>query len=170
MLASGSKDGTAMVWSVASPSRLVPLHVLPGHNQAVGFTAWSPDDRRLITCSEETVRVWDVQTGRLLHVFSHHSQAVSCCAWLPGGRRFLTGGTDRLVVCVDLDAVEAAAAGGGAAGGAAGTADGRGSGGGGGGEPGVQRWKRPYRVQADAENGLRRFGTTRDDMRLGLLY
>ncbi|KAG2424366.1 hypothetical protein HXX76_014575 [Chlamydomonas incerta] len=97
---------------------LTPLHVLGGHSQPVAFLSWSPDDRRIITCSEEMLRVWDVATGQMLHCFSHHREAVTSCAWLPDGRRFVSGGADRAVFLVDaLSGAE------------------------------LQRWKRPYRVQ-----------------------
>ncbi|PNH03762.1 putative serine/threonine-protein kinase, partial [Tetrabaena socialis] len=126
MLASGSKDRTAILWSdrtailwsVQSPTQLAAMHKLCGHSQPVAFLSWSPDDRRIITCSEETLRLWDVATGRLLHCCSHHREAVTSCAWLPDGRRFVSGGADRAVSLVD------------AASGAE-----------------LQRWKRSYRVQ-----------------------
>ncbi|PNW80208.1 hypothetical protein CHLRE_08g382515v5 [Chlamydomonas reinhardtii] len=97
---------------------LTPLHVLGGHSQPVAFLSWSPDDRRIITCSEEMLRVWDVATGQMLHCFSHHRESVTCCAWLPDCRRLVSGGADRAVCLVD---------------GVAGRE--------------LQRWKRPYRVQ-----------------------
>ncbi|KAG2501778.1 hypothetical protein HYH03_000278 [Edaphochlamys debaryana] len=119
MLASGSKDRTAILWSVQQrPPRLAPLHVLAGHAQPVALLVWAPDDRRIITCSEETLRVWDVATGQLVHCFSHHREAVTSCAWLPDGRRFVSGGADRAVLLVDAGSGEE-----------------------------LQRWKRPYRVQ-----------------------
>ncbi|GLC40796.1 hypothetical protein PLESTM_001113100 [Pleodorina starrii] len=118
-LASGSKDCTAILWSVPRDSpRLEPLHVLGGHAKPVVCLAWSPDDTKIITCSEETIRVWDVATGRLLQNCSHHRESVTSVAWLPDGRRFVSGGADRAVYLIDS---------------ATGAE--------------LQRWKRPYRVQ-----------------------
>ncbi|GIL79600.1 hypothetical protein Vretimale_12306 [Volvox reticuliferus] len=118
MLATGSKDRTAILWSVQQRVRLEVMHVLEGHSQPVALLSWSPDDRRIITCSGETLRVWDVATGQLLQTCSHHRESVSSCAWLPDSRRFVSGSTDRSVFLVDSsNGME------------------------------LQRWKRAYRVQ-----------------------
>ncbi|EFJ45899.1 hypothetical protein VOLCADRAFT_93777 [Volvox carteri f. nagariensis] len=118
MLATGSKDRTAILWSVHQRSRLELMHVLGGHSQPVALLCWSPDDRKIITCSGETLRVWDVATGQLLQSCSHHRETVSSCAWLPDSRRFVSGSADRSLILVDSTSGRE-----------------------------LQRWKRTYRVQ-----------------------
>ncbi|GFR49315.1 hypothetical protein Agub_g11338, partial [Astrephomene gubernaculifera] len=169
MLASGSKDRTAILWSVSlPPAPFSVLHVLGGHSQPVALVSWSTDDSAVITCSEETLRVWDVATGQLMHCFSHHHDCVTSCAWLPPCSPLL--GTTTGAAAGGTGGGAAAggtgAAAGGAAGGAGGAAGGAASGpqhqrrlflsggadrslvvadGGSGRE--LQRWKRTYRVQ-----------------------
>ncbi len=51
MLASASKDGTAIVWDIGGPRRRVERRrVLRAHAGPVVFVAWSPDDSKLATC------------------------------------------------------------------------------------------------------------------------
>jgi WD40 repeat protein len=71
MLASASKDCTAVIWAVRPlPAGLAVLHVLAGHGAPVDFVSWSPDDRMLLTCSERTVRLWNAEAGALMHTFT----------------------------------------------------------------------------------------------------
>ena len=53
MLASASKDGTALVWDVSGPRRRVTKrHSLRGHVGPVLLVAWSPDDSKLATAGD----------------------------------------------------------------------------------------------------------------------
>ncbi|HXH93184.1 MAG TPA: TIR domain-containing protein [Thermoanaerobaculia bacterium] len=59
---------------------------------AYGF---SPDGRRALTgAGGNTVRLWDVGTGRCLRVMKGHSADVWCIAWSNDQRRALSGGDD----------------------------------------------------------------------------
>ncbi len=42
---------------------------MQGHSEPVAFLSWSPDDGLLLTCSDDTLRLFDVATGQLLHRF-----------------------------------------------------------------------------------------------------
>lgn len=101
MLASASKDCTAVVWKLAPTGELQVAHVLSGHNGAVSYLAWSPDSSRLLTCCECTVRMWDVASGTLVHTITAHMDAVQACAWMPDGQRWVSGGVDRMLLLVD---------------------------------------------------------------------
>ncbi|KAG1666697.1 hypothetical protein FOA52_013609 [Chlamydomonas sp. UWO 241] len=128
MLASASKDKTAIIWAVRSAglsnagasgdaSALAAMHVLEGHDEPVVFVCWSPDDRLILTVSDDTLRLFDVATGQLLHRFSQHRESVSSCCWLPDSQRFLSGSVDKSLLMLDVSGKELA------------------------------RWKRPYRIQ-----------------------
>ena len=54
--------------------------------------ALSPDGRILASLSyDNTVRLWAVESGRLLHTLPHQ-ESVACVAWSPYGRRLASGG------------------------------------------------------------------------------
>ena len=108
-LASAGRDGVVLVW------RLQPFHLdvaqracvehrLRGHSGAATHLSWSPDDRRLLTCSEDkTAIVWDATTGDLLRVLARHTDTVSAGAWAPDSRSLYTGGFDGRLFCWDAE-------------------------------------------------------------------
>lgn len=98
LLASASKDNSAIVWDTATAQR---RYTLCRHHAAVCYLAWSPDDTLLVTCGVDTDHqavLWDMSTGEAIESFEHHTAEVSCAAWHPAGRHFVTGSTDRSVV------------------------------------------------------------------------
>lgn len=100
-LASASKDGTAIIWSVKDKT---PIHTMVGHEDAISFLAWSPDDKLLLTCSNDNkVRLWDTSSGHCLKVFSKHIDAVTSCAWLPDSQRFVSSSLDKTIFLWNID-------------------------------------------------------------------
>ena len=58
MLASASKDTTALIWRVDSLGEPMLMHTLAGHEKAVAFLTWSPDDTCILTCgADNEVRI-----------------------------------------------------------------------------------------------------------------
>ena len=95
MLASASKDTTAIIWSVPEYR---PLHILSGHKEAISFLAWNADDTAILTASNDcTLRLWNAQTGACLHTYAKHTESVTSCAWLPDGSRFLSGSLEKAI-------------------------------------------------------------------------
>jgi WD40 repeat protein len=79
---------TVHVWEVATGR---PLLALRGHCGAVSHAAFSRDDRRLVSASDDlTARVWDATTGELLHVLDGHDAAVLDARFSPRGDRIVT--------------------------------------------------------------------------------
>lgn len=100
-LASASKDATAIIWDIATFSR---VFVLTGHEDAVSFLAWSPDDKLLLTCSNDSkLRLWETATGNCVKVFTKHTDAVTSCAWLPDSYRFVSSGLDKTIYLWNID-------------------------------------------------------------------
>ena len=80
--------------SPAEPSHLALnlRQTLRGHTRNVYRTAFSPDGRMLASPSNDnTVRVWEVETGRLLDTLEHPSTVV-CVGWSPDSRTLAVGG------------------------------------------------------------------------------
>ena len=101
-LASGSYDGTAIIWDARSWK---PLHVLdnPDSSSDVGMqrvfdAAFSPDGRLLAMASYEgNVIIWDAATGKQLQTLSGHANGVSAVSFSPDGRTLASGSFDHTV-------------------------------------------------------------------------
>lgn len=82
----------------ASPDRRLRGHIL-----GVNDVAWTPEDRYLISASDDKMlRLWDVETGALLKNFRGHRQAVYCCTINPQGNIILSGSSDHSYRLWDL--------------------------------------------------------------------
>ena len=88
----GLGENQTFIWNVSSAtivSRLI------GHRDSVLGIAWSPDDARIATASDDrTARLWDAATGEELLLLEGHTSGVLDCTWSPDGTRLVTGSRD----------------------------------------------------------------------------
>jgi WD40 repeat protein/class 3 adenylate cyclase len=76
----------------ASPVRAV----MRGHSQNVTKAAFSPDGTLVVTASQDnTARVWDARTGKLLWVLRGHGNFVNSAAFSPDGALIVTASDDQ---------------------------------------------------------------------------
>jgi len=79
------------------------LRALEGHTLVVTAAAFSPDQKRVVSGSEDgTVRLWDIESGKEVSPRPGHTQAVHCVALSQDGRYALTGGADKSIRLWDL--------------------------------------------------------------------
>ena len=105
LLASGSRDGSVILWSTASwqaKQKIVNFDNSPrGAQGVIEDVAFSPDGKTLATASREPVGgnlyLWDVASGKLLATLRGHSAAVQAVAFSPDGRTLASGGSDQTV-------------------------------------------------------------------------
>jgi WD40 repeat protein len=69
-----------------------------GHSGIVYAVAYSPDGRRIATASfDDTIKIWDTESGRELRTLAGHTNTVYAVAYSPDGRRIATGSWDNTV-------------------------------------------------------------------------
>ncbi len=95
-LAAFLRGNAVELWDVATRSRRMDL--AGGEGQS-GFSlpppaAFSPDGGILAIGSDDTVRLWDTTTGKLLGTCTGHKQGVSTVAFAPDGKTLATASDD----------------------------------------------------------------------------
>ena len=103
-LASGSDDGTIIIWDAESCQK---LKTLVGHSWIVESVCFSPDGKYLASGSvEDTVIIWDAKSGERLKTLEGHSGSVSSVCWSPDGKYLASGSGDNNVIIWDANSGE----------------------------------------------------------------
>lgn len=98
LLASGSQDRTAKLWSLAGEGSLGLLGVFRGHRRGVWAVCFSPVDQVLATSSADgTTKLWGLQDFSCLKTFEGHDASVLKVIFVSRGTQLLTSGSDGLV-------------------------------------------------------------------------
>jgi RNA polymerase sigma factor (sigma-70 family) len=76
----------------------VPIRSFTGHGDFVRSVSFSPDGKRALSGSyDETMRLWDVETGKEICRFTGHKGEITSVSFSRDGKLALSGGTDRIV-------------------------------------------------------------------------
>ncbi|CAJ1076526.1 transducin beta-like protein 3 [Xyrichtys novacula] len=98
LLASGSQDRTAKLWSLAGEGNLGLLGVFRGHRRGVWAVCFSPVDQVLATSSADgATKLWSLQDFSCLKTFEGHDASVLKVIFVSRGTQLLTSGSDGLV-------------------------------------------------------------------------
>lgn len=100
MLLFGQGVAQAAVPKTIEAPRLV---VQAGHSSNVTSVAFSPDGKTVVSGSEDnTLKLWNVATGKELRTLSGHSSVVSSVAFSPDGKTVLSGSRDNTLKLWDV--------------------------------------------------------------------
>jgi WD40 repeat protein len=89
-------DGTARVWDVESGKTVLAIATELANVYAV---IYSPDTTMIATGgykkdSQEVIKIWDAETGKLVANLKGHANLVLCLAWTADGKTLISGSTD----------------------------------------------------------------------------
>lgn len=76
-----------------------PLATIDDNMGSINDMVTSPGDNAFVTASaDNTVRIWDIQTGSLLRTLKGHTSFVNAVAVSPDGQYLVSGGADKQVL------------------------------------------------------------------------
>jgi len=61
------------------------LHTLEGHTAKINTMNWSLDGTKIVSASNDSIRLWDPSTGELLHALEGETRVNSDCCFSPDG-------------------------------------------------------------------------------------
>ncbi|XP_052269442.1 WD repeat-containing protein 26-like [Dreissena polymorpha] len=108
MLATGSKEGSLIIWDVDKDTGTVKFkRTFDNPSYGVSYIAWSPDCTYIIACGPDECAelwLWNVITGELKVKMSQSPEdSLTGAAWHSDSRKFVTGGTKGQFYQCDLD-------------------------------------------------------------------
>jgi hypothetical protein len=81
--------------AVAASQRPKAYSILEGHIRTVDMAVFSPDGKKVLTCGDETARVWNTDGSGQPVELKGHTKAITSVAFSPDGNEVLTVSFDR---------------------------------------------------------------------------
>ncbi|MEZ2315169.1 MAG: WD40 repeat domain-containing protein, partial [Microcoleus sp.] len=80
------------------------LRTLAGHTHFVNAVAIAPDGKTAISASfDQTLKIWDIDSGRELRTLTDHTSGVSAVAIAPNGKTAVSASADKTLKIWDTD-------------------------------------------------------------------
>ena len=74
-----------------------------GHSSGVSSVLFSSDGKQILSSSvNETIKLWDVETGREIRTFPQHTNGTNILSLSPDGRQFLSSSRDNTIKLWDI--------------------------------------------------------------------
>ena len=72
--------------------------IIKGHTDNVNSASYSPDGKRIVSASlDNTVKIWDAETGMELKTLDGHTDRVNFASFSPDGKRIVSASYDKTV-------------------------------------------------------------------------
>ena len=72
--------------------------ILRGHTNEVNSANFSPDGKRIVSASsDETVRIWDAETGQEITTLTGHTSSVNSATFSPNGKLIVSASLDKTI-------------------------------------------------------------------------
>ncbi len=103
-LASSDVEGNVQIWSLQQHGQTTHLRSIVGSPVAIPMLDFSPDSTLLVgACMDGPVRLWEVESGRLLHSFEGHTDLVRRVTWSPDGHTIASASRDQTIRLWDFE-------------------------------------------------------------------
>jgi WD40 repeat protein len=98
--------GVAKLWR-PEPGGCKPVRDLVETQDVVFSVAFSPDNKKIATAgADRTIRVFEVETGKLLTQIEDHADWIFGVAWSPNGKRLASASRDKTAKVFDIEKKE----------------------------------------------------------------
>jgi WD40 repeat protein len=75
-----------------------------GHNSFIYSVAFSPNGKQIVSSSiDNTIKLWDTETGKEIRTFSGHSSGVRSVMFSPDGKTIVSGSADKTIKIWDVE-------------------------------------------------------------------
>ncbi len=98
--------GVAKLWR-PEPGGCKPVRDLVETQDVVFSVAFSPDNKKIATAgADRTIRIFEVESGKLLSQIEDHADWIFALAWSPDGKRLASASRDKTAKVFDIEKKE----------------------------------------------------------------
>ncbi|MET0591468.1 MAG: hypothetical protein ABW133_02135 [Polyangiaceae bacterium] len=107
ILAAGSRSGDIVMWNVDGDHEPTRRPQTMSHPAEIVALTFAPEGRKLATASvDRIVKIWDVESGKLLSTFSNYEESIGAVAFSPDGKQLAVGTNDGRIWLYPLEPQE----------------------------------------------------------------
>ena len=94
-LVAGMEDGSVIIWTNIKTRFPTRVLTFKAHDEYISDVVFTPDEKKILTCSwDKTAKLWDLK-GNLLKVFRGHKDGLRAIAISEDQKTVITGGEDK---------------------------------------------------------------------------